>query len=105
MIELLANSLVPIFVGLLLGYVAGRRKIVDNKDVKTLVSFLMTFALPCYLFVTMATTPRQLLLGQVKPALVLALVYVVIFVATYYASRHLSKSTAANSAEIGRAHV
>jgi predicted permease len=49
MIELLANSLVPIFVGLLFGYAAGLRNVVDSKDVKTLVGFLMTFALPCYL--------------------------------------------------------
>jgi malonate transporter len=98
MIQVLANSLVPIFVGLLFGYAAGLFKIVDNKDVKSLVSFLMTFALPCYLFVTMASTPRQLLWGQAKPALVFAIVYVVLFVATYYASRHLVKDTAANSA-------
>lgn len=98
MIDLLANSLVPILVGLLLGYVAGLRKVVDNKDVKTLVSFLMTFALPCYLFVTMSSTPRQLLWGQAKPALVFAIVYVALFVATYYASRHLRKDSAANSA-------
>jgi malonate transporter and related proteins len=98
MIELLANSLVPIFVGLLFGYAAGLRKVVDNKDVKTLVSFLMTFALPCYLFVTMASTPRELLWGQAKPALVFAIVYVALFVATYYASRHLAKDAAANSA-------
>lgn len=98
MIELLANSLVPIFVGLIFGYAAGLRKAVDNKDVKTLVSFLMTFALPCYLFVTMASTPRQLLWDQAKPALVFAIMYVALFVATYYASRHLAKDTPANSA-------
>ena len=98
MIDLLANSLVPIFVGLLFGYVAGLRKVVDNKNVKTLVSFLMTFALPCYLFVTMASTPRQLLWGQAKPALAFAIVYAAVFIGTYYASRNLSKDTAANSA-------
>ena len=98
MIDLLANSLVPIFVGLLFGYMAGLRKVVDNKNVKTLVSFLMTFALPCYLFVTMASTPREFLWGQAKPALAFAIVYTALFVATYYASRNLSKDTAANSA-------
>ena len=98
MIELLAKSLVPIFVGLLFGYAAGLRKVVDNKDVRTLVGFLMTFALPCYLFVTMASTPRQLLWSQAKPALVFAIVYVALFVATYYVSRNLVKHTAANSA-------
>ena len=85
MIQVLANALVPIFVGLLFGYAAGQRKIVDNKDVRSLVSFLMTFALPCSLFVAIARTPRQLLWGQAKGALVLAIVFVVVFVATYYA--------------------
>jgi malonate transporter and related proteins len=94
----LANSLVPILVGLLFGYVAGLRKAVDNKDVKTLVSFLMTFALPCYLLVTMASTPRQLLWGQSKPALAFAIVYAALFIATFYASRNLAKDTATNSA-------
>jgi malonate transporter len=98
MIDLLANSLVPIFVGLLFGYVAGRREVVDNKDVKTLVGFLMTFALPCYLFVTMAITPRQLLWGQAKAAFVFAIVYATLFIATYYVSRNRAKDTAANSA-------
>jgi predicted permease len=98
MIQLLANSLVPIFVGLLFGYAAGLLKIVDNKDVKGLVSFLMTFALPCSLFVIIARTPRQLLWGQAMVAVVLAIVYVAVFVATYYVSRNLGKDTAANSA-------
>jgi malonate transporter len=97
-IELLANSLVPIFIGLIFGYAAGSRKVVDNKDVKTLVSFLMIFALPCYLFVTMASTPRELLWDQAKPALVFAILYVALFVAIYYVSRHLIKDNAANSA-------
>ena len=98
MIQVLANSLVPVFVGLLFGHAAGLLKVVDNKDVRSLVSFLMTFALPCSLFVAIARTPRQLLWGQAKGALVLAIVFVVVFVATYYASRNLGKDTAANSA-------
>jgi malonate transporter and related proteins len=98
MVTILTNSLVPIFVGLLLGYAAGLRKVVDNKDVKNLITFLMTFALPCSLFVTIARAPRQLLWSQAKVAVALAIVYVAIYVATYYASRNLSKDTAANSA-------
>jgi malonate transporter and related proteins len=98
MIQVLANSLVPIFVGLLFGYAAGLFKIVDNKDVKSLVSFLMTFALPCSLFVTIARTRRQLLWEQAEAAVALAVVYLAVFVATYYASRNLAKDTSANSA-------
>ena len=98
MIQVLANSLVPVFVGLLFGYTAGLYKVVDNKEVRNLVGFLMTFALPCSLFVAIARTQRQLLWSQAKGAVVLAIVFVVVFVATYYASRNLGKDTPANSA-------
>src|SRR5271168_4369302 len=98
MASILANSLVPIFVGLLLGYAAGLCKIVDNKNVSGLVTFLMTFALPCSLFVTIARTPHQLLLGQAKAAIVLAIVYVAIYIPAYFVSRTLGKDNGANSA-------
>src|SRR5258708_4726957 len=98
MIQILANSLLPIFIGLLFGYAAGLFKVVDNKDVKSLVTFLMTFALPCSLFVAIARTPHESLWGQAKPAVVLAIVYVAVFVSTYYASRNLGKETTLNIA-------
>src|SRR5260221_646096 len=98
MIQVLANSLVPIFVGLLFGYAAGLFKVGDNKDVKSLVTFLMTFALPSSLFVVIALTPRPLLWEQAGAAVVIAIVFLVAFVVTYYASRKLGKETAANSA-------
>ncbi len=60
MVKILTNSLVPIFVGLLLGYFAGQRKVVDSKDVKGLITFLKSFSLPCSLFVAIALTPRQM---------------------------------------------
>jgi malonate transporter and related proteins len=98
MASVLTNSLVPIFVGLLLGYAAGLRKMVDNKDVESLITFLMTFALPCSLFVTIARTPRELLRDQAKAAVALAIVYLAVYVPTYFISRTLGKDNAANSA-------
>lgn len=97
MINVLVNSLVPIFVGLLLGYVAGLRKIVDNKDIRTLITFVMSFAVPCVLFTTIVRAPRQLLWGQGKVAAVLAISYLALYALTYFAARRLGKQTAANS--------
>jgi malonate transporter and related proteins len=97
MTTLLANALVPIFAGLLLGYIAGRRKVVDNNNVKSLITFVMSFALPCALFVTIASTPRRVLWGQGKVAVALAIVYFVIFGLTHLFSQRLGKETAANS--------
>jgi malonate transporter len=43
---MLADALAPIFVGLLLGYIAGLRGVMDNKNLKTLITFVMSFAIP-----------------------------------------------------------
>src|SRR5271170_3000786 len=101
MAGILINSLVPIFVGLLLGYTAGLCKIVDNKNVSGLITFLMTFALPCSLFVTIARTPHKLLWGQAKAAIVLTIVYVAVYVPAYLVSRTLGKDNDANSSVFG----
>jgi malonate transporter and related proteins len=96
----LANALVPIFVGLLLGYAAGMRKIVDNKNVKILITFVMSFALPCSLFISIALTPRHFLWDQSKVAAVLTIGYLIVFAMTYYAAQRIGKDSAANSAVI-----
>lgn len=50
MITALTNAFVPIFAGLVLGYLAGLWKLVDNQNVRTLIMFVMSVALPCSLF-------------------------------------------------------
>jgi malonate transporter and related proteins len=97
MATILANALVPIFSGLLFGYVAGLRNVVDNRNVKSLITFVMSFALPCSLFVTIARTSRHLLWNQGRVAVALAIVYFVIFGLTYIAAQRLGKNTAADS--------
>jgi malonate transporter and related proteins len=96
-ITILANALVPIFAGLLLGYIAGLRNVVDNRNVKSLITFVMSFALPCSLFVTIARTPHDLLWSQSKVAVALAIVYFGVFGLTHLAAQRLGKSTAADS--------
>ena len=97
MISILGNALVPIFAGLLLGCVAGLLKTVDNRDVKSLNTFLMTFALPCSLFITIARTPHELLLGQIKAGVVLIIAYLAVYIPTFFIARTVGKSDIANS--------
>ena len=97
MIEILANSLVPVFAGLLLGYVAGVRKVVDNKDLRTLITFVMSFAVPCALFTTIVRAPHGLLWGQGKVVLVLAVAYLAIYGLTYFSAIRLAKLGASDS--------
>jgi malonate transporter len=98
MVEILANSLVPVFAGLLLGYGAGLRKVVDNKDLRTLITFVMSFAVPCALFTTIVRAPHTLLWEHSKVALVLAAVYLAVYALMYFSARTFGKLTAADSA-------
>jgi malonate transporter len=97
MVEILANSLVPVFAGLLLGYVAGVRKVVDNKDLRTLITFVMSFAVPCALFTTIVRAPHQLLWAQGKVVLVLAVSYLAIYALTYFSAIRLARMSGADS--------
>jgi malonate transporter len=47
--KILLDTLIPIFAGLLLGYVAGRRGTMDNRNVRNLIVLVMDFAIPCEL--------------------------------------------------------
>jgi malonate transporter and related proteins len=85
--KLLADALVPIFAGLLLGYCGGLWRRMDNQNVKTLITFVMSFAIPCSLFLAIASTPRAALRGQAAPALALAVVYFVLYALSFVWAR------------------
>lgn len=98
MLSILAFALIPIFFGLLLGYFAGIRKFVDNRDVHSLVRFVMNFALPCSLFTAIAHTDRGMLRSQGGLVAVLGLVYLALFFLTWFFERRMFRSSPADSA-------
>jgi malonate transporter len=87
MIKVLADALVPIFAGLLFGYIAGRRRIMDNQNVHNLIIFVMSFAVPCSLFLAIARTPRAALREQAGTVLVLMIVYAVLYGVSFFWAR------------------
>ena len=92
------NVLVPIFAGLLLGYVAGRRGLIDNKDVRSLVALVMDIAVPCALVSIIIKTPLALLENQATTAIAIALVFIGLYAACYFwARRSLHMSIADSS--------
>jgi malonate transporter and related proteins len=95
MTVILANALVPIFAGLLLGYLAGLWRVMDNKNVQTLITFVMSFAIPCSLFLAVAGTRLRDLREEAAPALILAIIYIVLYAMSYFWARsrqHLSSA-------------
>ena len=84
---ILLNALLPIFVGLLLGYVAGRRGVMDNLNVRNLIVLVMDFAIPCALSSTINSTSWPVLREQSESAVMIAVVFVAFYAASYFWAR------------------
>ena len=84
MIVVPADTFVPIFVGLLLGYLVGLWKFVDNQNVRTLITFVMSVALPCSLFGTIGQLSRAAVEQQGEVVAVLGITYVAVFLFVYF---------------------
>jgi malonate transporter and related proteins len=100
MTRVLADALVPIFAGLLIGYLAGLCRRMDNQNVRTLITFVMSFAVPCSLFLSIAQTPRSELREQAGSALVLTIVYSVLYALTFLWARSSQKLATSESADL-----
>jgi predicted permease len=100
MAQMIANALVPIFFGLGLGYFAGQRGIVDNKNITGLNTFLMSYALPAALFLATAQTPKHALVQHGRLFLALALVMLSTFFVVLVAELKFFNFTLADSAGI-----
>src|ERR1700680_2103483 len=83
------NSLAPVFFVLVLGYFAGRRKMVDNKNVHSIIIMLMNFALPCALFLAIARTSSKVLVQQYRLVFALALAMILIYALTWVLQRRM----------------
>ena len=96
----IANALIPIFAGLLLGYLAGIWHAMDNQNVQTLNTFVTSFAIPCSIFLSVANTPMRDLRAQAAPGLVLAIAYTTLYAISFFWSRSWQHLTAADSSVI-----
>jgi predicted permease len=67
MINSILASLVPVFLVMILGFVAGLTKDVDNRNIGSLNAMVMDFALPAALFTAPWRRPRGKL-WRVRPA-------------------------------------
>lgn len=100
MTKILADALVPIFAGLLLGYIGGLRGVMDNKNVRTLITFVMSFAIPSALFLAMVNTPRTALYEQAPAAAVFTVVYIIIYGASFLWTSYGAKLNASDSSVV-----
>lgn len=89
MTYIIIHALAPIFVIMLLGFYAGKAKMVDNKNVALLNVFVMDFALPAALFSATVKTPWLGIVQQSPLILVLVLSMWVGWFAIYFIATRL----------------
>jgi malonate transporter len=89
MIDILLNSLVPIFAVMALGYLAGWIREIDNHHIAELNALVMDFALPASLFVATASTSRAVLLAQWPLLLVFTMSMLALYALSYWMQRRL----------------
>lgn len=89
MLHLIVTALLPVFLVLALGYFAGKRGLIDNRNVASLNVLLMQFALPLTLFVSIAKTSQSVILDNGMLALVIALGLLIAYAFVYAMQRRV----------------
>lgn len=80
MLNIMITDLVPIFVIMILGYVSGKKGEFNAQNARSLNTFVLNYALPAALFVSIVKADREMLFSDVK----LSLVSLVVIVGTYF---------------------
>lgn len=98
MTYVIVHALAPIFVIMLLGFMAGKTKMVDNKNVALLNIFVMDFALPAALFSATVQTPWKGIVEQSPLILILVLAMWITYAAIYFLSTTVFKKSPQDAA-------
>ncbi|MCY1139127.1 AEC family transporter [Actinoplanes sp. Pm04-4] len=85
----IATALLPVFFVLALGYGAGKRGLVDNTNVDTLNTLVMSIALPIALFTSLAAGRRDAVLARWPLAVSFFLAMAVVYAGTYVVQRRI----------------
>lgn len=91
-------ALAPVFFVMLAGFAAGRWRVVENHEVASLNTFVMTFALPAALLSSTAAATREQILGEAPLFAVLCLVMLAIYLGWYVGVRLVSPTSRADAA-------
>lgn len=98
MTYVIIHALAPIFVIMLLGFWAGKAKMVDNKNVSLLNIFVMDFALPATLFSATVQTPWSGIVAQSPLVLVLTGAMWITYAAIYFLATRVFKRSPQDAA-------
>lgn len=101
MLNIMLTDLVPIFVIMILGYVSGKKGEFNAQNARSLNTFVLNYALPAALFVSIVKADRQMLFSDIRLSLVSLGVIVGCYFISYFSIYKFFKRTKAESSIAG----
>lgn len=98
MSHILLYAIVPIFVVMLTGFIAGKKGAFSGSDAKMLNKVVLDFALPAALFVSIVQASREMLARDIKLAIVSLVGIMGCFMLVYFVFKMFKKNTGADAA-------
>jgi predicted permease len=98
MINILIKDILPIFVIMFIGYLAGKRKVFNSTDSKILNKLVLTYALPAALFVSIVKADRAMLFDDLKLTIVSFVIITALFLWSYFSCYKFFKHTKSEAA-------
>ena len=98
MIDILIKDILPIFVIMFLGYMAGKEKVFKAEDSKVLNKLVLTYALPAALFVSIVKADSAKLFDDLKLTIVSLVVITGMFLWAYFSCYKFFKHSKSEAA-------
>ena len=98
MIDILIKDILPIFVIMFLGYIAGKRGVFKSEDSKVLIKLVLTYALPAALFVSIVKADSAMLFDDLKLTIISLVVMTGMFLWAYFSCYKFIKHTKSEAA-------
>ena len=98
MIDILIKDILPIFVIMFLGYMAGKEKVFKAEDSKVLNKLVLTYALPAALFVSIVKADSAMLFDDLKLTIVSLVIITGMFLWAYFSCYKFFKHSKSEAA-------
>lgn len=99
--NIMLTDLVPIFIIMILGYVSGKRGEFNAQNARSLNTFVLNYALPAALFVSIVKADRSMLFSDIRLSLVSLGVILGCYFITYFCCMKFFKHSKADASIAG----
>ena len=98
MLDIILTDIIPIFIIMLLGFAAGKRKVFSYDNAQIFNKLVLTYALPAALFVSIVKADRSMLFADLKLTIVSLVIIVALFMWAFYSCYKFFKHTKSEAA-------